>query len=324
MVFFLGFLALGIFALRIERLNAIGITFGLERGADVIVYFSIILLFYFYIYLIGKSKQNQEQLTKFISQFAIEKALFPMNTLNNRTIWDDFIVHIRVYNEAETLAAVIDQIIAFGFHKLILVNDGSQDDSLAIIQEKIQKYPDYQIYLVSHCINRGGGAANKTGFAFAKKYRNHFDTKWLVTFDPDGQMDIQDMNSFFKNIKENPEIWLFLGSRFIEGAEASNIPRSRKTILCISRLITRFFYSLKVSDPHNGYRVMNHDTLSKITITADGMHYANEINEQIAKKKIPFKEVPVHILYTAHSLEKGQKNSNSIKLGLQMIYQKFF
>ncbi len=206
MIFFLGFLALGIFALRIEWLNAIGLTFGLERGADVIVYFSIIVLFYFYIYLIGKTKQNQEQLTKFISQSAIEKVYIPTKQVQNTHIWDDFIVHIRVYNEAETLSVVIDQIIAFGFHKLILVNDGSQDESLAIIQQKIQEYPDCQIYLVSHCINRGGGAANKTGFAFAKKYRDYFNTKWLVTFDPDGQMDIQDMNTFLTKIQENPEV----------------------------------------------------------------------------------------------------------------------
>jgi len=54
------------------------------------------------------------------------------------------------------------------------------------------------------------------------------------------------------------------------------------------------------------------------------MHYANELNEQIKKHKIKYKEIPVHIRYTEHSLRKWQKNSNSIKLAVEMIHKKIF
>jgi hypothetical protein len=64
--------------------------------------------------------------------------------------------------------------------------------------------------------------------------------------------------------------------------------------------------------------------MKKIQLTADGMHYANEVNEQIKQLSLKFIEVPVHIKYTDYSLGKGQKNSNSIKLGIEMIYKKFF
>jgi hypothetical protein len=64
--------------------------------------------------------------------------------------------------------------------------------------------------------------------------------------------------------------------------------------------------------------------MKKIQLTADGMHYANEVNEQIKQLGLKFIEVPVHIKYTEYSLGKGQKNSNSIKLGIEMIYKKFF
>jgi len=89
-------------------------------------------------------------------------------------------------------------------------------------------------------------------------------------------------------------------------------------------MVTLFFYGAKVSDPHNGYRVISMSALSKIQITADGMHYANELQEQIKKNKLPFHEVPVHIRYTEYSLGKGQKNSNRIKLSVEMIYKKIF
>ena len=42
--------------------------------------------------------------------------------------------------------------------------------------------------------------------------------------------------------------------------------------------------------------------MKRITLTADGMHYANEINEQIKQLHITFVEVPVHIKYTEYSL----------------------
>ena len=80
------------------------------------------------------------------------------------------------------------------------------------------------------------------------------------------------------------------------------MPTSRRIILRLSKIITRLFYGVKVSDPHNGYRVYTLPALEKININADGMHYANEINEQIAVNKLKFIEVPVDIRYTDYSL----------------------
>jgi hypothetical protein len=117
---------------------------------------------------------------------------------------------------------------------------------------------------------------------------------------------------------------LYLWSRFLEGAKTENMPAFRRFILFISKLVTMIFYGADVSDPHSWYRVVSLPALRKITITADGMHYANELNEQIQKLGFHYVEVPVHIRYTEYSLQKWQKNSNSIKLGMEMIYRKLF
>ena len=100
----------------------------------------------------------------------------------------------------------------------------------------------------------------------------------------------------------------------------------RRVILFISMVVTRIFYGTQVSDPHNGYRVISLDALRKITLTSDGMHYANELNEQIQRNRFVYEEVPVHIRYTEHSLGKAhrQKNSNSLRLAAEMIYKKIF
>lgn len=237
---------------------------------------------------------------------------------------DSFILNIRAYNEWAALWKTLDEVIHYGFRKIIIINDGSQDNTLSIIEKKKAEYPECMILAFSHMINRGGGAANQTGYNFVKTYWELLQVSWFVSFDADGQMDIKDMWTFIDKIKHYPHIGLFLGSRFIPGAKTYDMPKIRKIILAISRLVTRIFYKVNISDPHNGYRVIRLDQLQKIALHADGMHYANEFNEQIAKNNIAFLEVPVNIRYTDYSLAKGQKNSNSIKLWLQMIYKKFF
>jgi glycosyltransferase involved in cell wall biosynthesis len=52
----------------------------------------------------------------------------------------------------------------------LIINDGSQDNSSDIVKEKQKQYQDKLILLASHTINRGGGAANQTGYNFVKKY----------------------------------------------------------------------------------------------------------------------------------------------------------
>lgn len=248
-----------------------------------------------------------------------------MENFENSNIKDEFVFNIRVYNEASMLWSVIDEIIKAWFKKLVFINDWSKDNSQEILEQKRKENPDCVFVILTHKINRWWWAANQTWYKFIQKYTEQLKVSRFVWFDPDWQMDIKDMETFISNIKkDNWKIEAYLGSRFIKWWSSENIPNSRKRILAISKLVTRLFYWIKVSDPHNWYRVIDIETLRKIHLTADWMHYANELNEQLQKNHVKTKEVPVHIRYTDYSLWKGQKNSNSIKLWLQMIYQKIF
>jgi len=113
---------------------------------------------------------------------------------------DDFIFNIRVYNEEQAVGIVIDEIIAAGFRKLVLVNDGSSDNTLQVLQQKKEIYPNALIIILDHAINRGGGAANQTGYNFIKKYAGELNVKRFVGFDSDGQMDVKDMETFIHHI----------------------------------------------------------------------------------------------------------------------------
>lgn len=338
-VFFLWWWVIIVFALNQNRLNQFGEFFGIARGADLLVYIALILLFYFYIDLLNKHTKDRFQLTKFISQTAINEWCIQNKEQiahrQNANEKDNFVFNIRVYNEGKAVGNVIDEIIQAWFRKIVLINDGSSDNSLQVLQAKKEKYPDALIIILHHTINRGGGAANQTGYNFIKKYWDDLKIKWFVGFDSDGQMDVKDMNIFMKQIHYDEKLWLdlenkkpdlYLGSRFLEWSKVENMPAFRKAILKIAKLVTRIFYGTKVSDPHNGYRVISLPALRKFIITSDGMHYANEVNEQIKKHRMKYMEIPVHIRYTQHSLTKRhrQKNSNSLRLAAEMIYKKIF
>ena len=336
-VFFFGGGMLVLFGFNQGLLDQFGKFFGIARGADLLVYISIVLLFYFYIDALNKLTKDKFQLTRLISQDAIWKGYL----VNEEFMWqrvnesekDQFVFNVRVYNEEAAIGNVIDEIIAHGFSKIVLINDGSSDNSLSVLEKKRKQYPDKMLIILSHTINRGGGAANQTGYNFIKKYGDEMKIRRFVGFDADGQMDIKDMDVFMKRISQNEKFGLdlenkkpsvYLGSRFVGGGKADNIPTLRKIILFIAQIVTKIFYGASMSDPHSGYRVIALESLRKISLTSDGMHYANELNEQIKRNRFTYEEVPVHIRYTDYSLDKWQKNSNSLKLAAEMIYKKIF
>ncbi len=219
---------------------------------------------------------------------------------------------IPAYNESKAIGKVIENLNNSGYKKLIIINDGSKDNT----SEVISKYKD--VILLEHVINRGQGAALKTGMDFALKEKN---CKYIVHFDSDGQHRISDLPKFLE-VLEKEQADIALGSRFLLKESKMLVPFKKRILLKAAILVTALLSSIKLTDTHNGYRVMNKKAGKEIEITMDGFEHASEIIDEIARKKIKYKEVPVFIDYTDYSKQKGQKMSNSIKILLKMILKK--
>lgn len=75
---FLVFLSVGsgllIFTFVPQVLDYIGKIFGIARGADVLVYVSIIFLFYFVLLLLRKIENTREEVTRLVREIAIQNA----------------------------------------------------------------------------------------------------------------------------------------------------------------------------------------------------------------------------------------------------------
>lgn len=318
-----------LFSFNIWLLNRLWAFFWLNRWADLLVYSSIILLAYFYFEILNKVTKQSFLTTKIITEQAIINSFIDFDhkkfTFKNDE-FSNYLFLVRVWNESTTLPDVIDEIIKKWFSKILVVNDWSIDNSADVVKEKMLQYKDSTIILVSHLINRWGWSANKTGFEYIKKYWNYLGIKWIVTYDSDWQMDIDDMDIFIKIINNNKNVDVLLWTRFIEWWKADNIPKFRRIILFGSKIVTYIFNWLRVSDPHNWYRVLSLDSVKKFNIISDGMIYASELLEEIHRFWLTYREVPVHIKYTEYSLTKAhrQKNWNALRIVMWLIYNKFF
>lgn len=216
---------------------------------------------------------------------------------------------IPAHNEQTTIGSVISPIVAAGY-SVVVIDDHSTDATRKVALES-------GAWAVSHPINLGQGAAIQTGISFALS----MNAEIIVTFDADGQHQLVDARMMMDEIVST-SVDVVLGSRFLKGKPES-MPKMRFLILKLAVIFTRITSRLKVSDTHNGLRVMTAKAASNIYLHQNRMAHASEILSQIRKKGLSFVEFPTDVRYTSYSLGKGQKSSNLISIMFELVMGKF-
>jgi len=333
-IFGLGWLLVGWSVIDASILTKIARLFGWSTApTDIIVYLSIIFLVYSYFELMHKLTKDGYEYTRLITELGLQSAIIPLSAASNsKSPWeednkngkDNYMFLVKWYNEWTVISSTLIEILDAWYHKILIINDGSTDNTISEIERIKTQYPQALIILVNHMINRRHGAGNKTGIEFFRRYGKQLWVKRVVFFDADGQMDIADMQGFEQAIHDHPEVDVWQWSRFVQWWVATNIPVHRRIILWWANIVTLLFNGMKVSDPHNGYRVVKLAALCKITIQTDSTSYANELIDQYQIHWLKYRELPVHIRYTDYSLSKWQKSSNAINILVELIYKKIF
>jgi glycosyltransferase involved in cell wall biosynthesis len=219
----------------------------------------------------------------------------------------DVWVVIPCYNEAKVIRRVTStarEVIP----NVVVVDDGSSDDTRA-------ELAGLGVHYVRHPVNLGQGAALQTGIDYALR---HGAAK-IVTFDGDGQMKADEIPLLCQALDEKG-VDLVLGSRFLLPEKSTAIPPGRRLLLRLATIFTRATTGLRVSDTHNGFRVLSRRAASAIRIRQDGMAHASEILSQIGSRRLSYAEVPVSIAYTDYSLAKGQSGANSLNILWDLIF----
>jgi len=190
----------------------------------------------------------------------------------------------------------------------ILVNDGSQDDTL--IQAK-----KVDVQIVSHAINRGLGAAIKTGLEIAKKKRADI----AITFDGDGQHDPADIAKVVEPIIEK-KADLVIGTRF---KKLQKVPFDRLIINWFANLATLMMFGVVSTDSQSGLRAFSKKAIDSIDFKGERMDFSSEILLEAKKHNLVICEVPIKAIYTPYSRAKGQKNLNSLAVFSRFLVRIF-
>ena len=220
-------------------------------------------------------------------------------------------VILPAYNEETRIQPVIEEIARRGY-KMVIVNDGSSDNTLKVIMESQRKYPK-SIYIYSHIINRGVGVAMQTGFDAVVRY----NPKYVVNMDSDGQHSVDDLENVLKPLVTG-EAQAVIGVRPLE-----DMPLSRNFANAVMNFLTKIFYKVDVSDSQTGFRAITNEALKKININARGYLISSEFIREVNDNDIPFAEVPIETIYTPETQAKGTNIVEAFKILVQMIRHQF-
>jgi glycosyltransferase involved in cell wall biosynthesis len=184
-----------------------------------------------------------------------------------------FTIIIPAYNEEKSIAGTIKELKeVLDNPEIIVVDDGSKDNTLKIAQESGVK-------VVQHQFNKGYGAAIKTGIREA-------ENEILGIIDADGTYPAKDFPRLLEFINENDMV---VGVR-----EKQNIPLLRRPV---KRFLTKFAQYLvghKIPDLNSGLRVFKKETVSNfLHLLPSGFSLTSTITVAMHINDYKIKYVPI-------------------------------
>ena len=195
----------------------------------------------------------------------------------------DITIGIPAYNEEKNIASIIVKLKKIA-QKIIVCNDGSTDLT-GEIAEKLGAV------VINHPKNLGYGSGIRSIFQKAKE----IDSDILVTFDADGQHQVEDIKKVIEPILKN-EVDVVIGSRFLENKNVS-APEYRKIGIKLITKVTNSTLKEKITDSQSGFRAYNKDVITKLEVGDVGMGISTEILIKASSRGFKITEVPINIQY---------------------------
>jgi len=217
---------------------------------------------------------------------------------------ETFVV-IPLYNEATVIGSVVSELREHFVH-VVCIDDGSSDGSAEVAEAAGAR-------VIRHPHNLGQGAALQTGIAYA---RAQPAAQYIVTFDADGQHRVVDALAML-DMARAEDVAIVFGSRFLD--DRTQPGRAKKIVLKTAVAVTNLSTGLRLTDAHNGLRVLRLDAAHAVNLKQDRMAHASEIVVQLGRSRLTWREFPVEVLYTDYSKAKGQSLLNSINILVDLV-----
>src|SRR5204863_391675 len=219
-------------------------------------------------------------------------------------------VVIPCYNERDTIAEIVSAVRTAPLRdiEIIVVDDGSTDGSRTILKRNIEPIADRVIY---HGVNRGKGAALRSGFAAATG-------DIILVQDADLEYSPEDYPVLLEPLRSG-KADAVLGSRFLGGRPHRVLFFWHMVGNKFLTLLSNMFTNINLTDMETGYKAFSAPLIKSIQIEEDGFGVEPEIIAKLARKGCRMYEVGIS--YSGRTYAEGKKIS--WKDGLRAVYAIF-
>jgi len=205
-------------------------------------------------------------------------------------------VIIPAYNEAGTIVAVLHTVLAQPLvQEVIVVDDASQDGTWEKLQPLAQSEARLRVF--RHGINRGKGAAMRTGFA-------KVTAPVVVVQDADLEYDPAEYETLVRPIRSGKADVVF-GSRFAGSGEHRVLyfwhSVGNKGLTLLSNMAT----NLNLTDMEAGYKMFRREVIQQIQIEEDRFGFEPEIVAKVSRLGVRIYEVAIS--YYGRTYAEGKK-----------------
>lgn len=222
---------------------------------------------------------------------------------------------IPVFNEEKTVVTVVEKVAKLSFSdvttEIIIVNDGSTDQTAKKVQKIVAKHP--QIKYHEHPHNQGKGRAVATGIKKAKG-------DYIAIQDADLEYDPAYFKELVKPIVEKKAEVVY-GTRL---KRLPNLKNDERTLRFFAHylgnkalsLLTSVLYGQWITDMETCYKLFPKKVLKGVELRARGFEFEPEITATILKKGYTITEIPIKT--NPRSYQEGKK-LNTIRDGTKAL-----
>ena len=201
----------------------------------------------------------------------------------------DFIILVPSYKPDEHLKQVVLDMLDAGFSRFVVVDDGGGETYKPFFDEVGALEG---VFVLRHEINRGKGAAIKTGLSYIRD--TFSDASFVLTVDADGQHRPKDVLKVAERAKEVPGA-MVLGSRNFTLPQVP--PRSRFGNRLTSAVF-RLFCGAKIGDTQTGLRAIPVSGIERmLAIKGERYEYETNVLLYLKEMQIPLYEVEIETVY---------------------------
>ncbi len=226
-----------------------------------------------------------------------------MNNMIKNQLKTESLILVPIYNEQKHIFNVLREIRKYSPEDLLVINDGSTDESRDIVEEiaSCAKLKG-KLIIINHLENEGYGKSLIDGINFARD--NNY--RYLLTLDCDEQHEPELIPQFFKEIKKR-KFEIVSGSRYLSFRKQIDAPPEDR--YTINRKITGLINEItgyEITDSFCGFKVYRMEGLRKLELTEKGYGFPLQLWVQAYKNNLTVKELPVSMIYK----DKGRTFGN--------------